>query len=71
VISYTPSKQYQNVVISTQNLKNGATYKLTCGDQSADITLSSISTSSGQIQSQGMGGMMGGMGKGGGRPSGN
>lgn len=58
IISYTPAKQYQSVVISTPELKNGETYTLTCGDQTSDITLSSIVTNIGQT------GMMGGMGGG-------
>lgn len=52
IASYTPDKLYQSVVISTPKLASGETYKLTCGDQTADITLDSIVTSNGQ---QGMG----------------
>ncbi|MHB8127952.1 MAG: carbohydrate-binding domain-containing protein [Mobilitalea sp.] len=48
VASYTPSKQYQSVVISTPELKKDATYTFTCGDQTAEITLSSVVTSNGQ-----------------------
>ncbi|MDD3174524.1 MAG: carbohydrate-binding domain-containing protein [Herbinix sp.] len=62
IISFTPNKQYQSVVISTPELVNGQTYTLTCGEQTADITLSSIVTSNGQQQ---MGGQrMGGQGMG-------
>ena len=56
IISYTPDKIYQSVVISTPELESGATYTLTAGDQIADITLSSIVTSNGQT---GMGGQPG------------
>jgi hypothetical protein len=52
VISYTPDKLYQSVVISTPDLTQGETYTLTCGDQTADITLDTVATSNGQ---QGMG----------------
>ncbi len=52
VVTFTPNKQYQSIVISTPDLKKDATYTLTSGDQTADITLSSIVTSNGQ---QGMG----------------
>ena len=54
LISYTPEKQYQSVVISTPELKKDAVYNLTCGEQTAEITLSSVVTSNGQ---SGMGGM--------------
>lgn len=53
ILSYTPDKQYQSVVISTPELKKGETYTLTCGSQTAEITLSSVATTSGQ---QGMSG---------------
>ncbi len=56
VVSYTPNKQYQSVVISTPDLTKDETYTLTCGDQTAEITLSSVVTSNGQ---QGMGGQGG------------
>ena len=56
VLSYTPDKAYQSVVISTPELESGATYTLTAGVQTADITLSSIVTSNGQ---NGMGGQPG------------
>lgn len=58
VVSFIPSKQYQSVVISTPELTKDATYTLTCGEQTAEITLSDIVTSNGV---QGMGGQ--GMGR--------
>lgn len=64
VVSFTPNKEYQSVVISTPDLTNGATYTLISGDQSADITLSSVVTSNGQQQMGGpgfKGGMKGDM----------
>ncbi len=48
IVSYTPVRQYQSVVISSPELKEGETYTLTCGSQTAEVTLSSIVTSNGQ-----------------------
>ncbi len=64
MVSFTPSKQYQSVVISTPELKQGETYTLTSGSQTEEITLSSIVTSNGQSQ-------MGGPGMGGNNMGGN
>lgn len=61
IISYTPTKQYNSVVITTPKLEKDKTYKLTAGSESADITMSSIVYSNG-----GSGGMGGFGGKGGG-----
>lgn len=60
IISYTPDKEYQSVVISTPELSKDATYTLTSGEQTAQITLASMVTSNGQ--QQGMGGGQGGPG---------
>lgn len=59
VASFTPEKQYQSVIISTPDLVKDGVYTLTCGDQTNEITLSSIVTSNGQT---GMNGKMGGRG---------
>lgn len=64
VASFTPNKEYQSVVISTPELVKDGTYTLTCGDETADLTLSSVVTSNGQQQ------MMGGPGGGNGFPGG-
>jgi hypothetical protein len=48
IVSFTSVKQYQSVVISSPKLKKGETYTLSCGDQSTDITLSTVVTSNGQ-----------------------
>lgn len=64
ILTYTPDKEYQSVVISTSDLKEGSTYTLTCGSQTADIELTDIATSAGA--SGGMGGMGGHGGPGGG-----
>lgn len=53
VVTYTPDKTYQSVVISTPDLAQGSTYTLTCGSQTVDIPLTGIVTSNGQT---GMGG---------------
>ena len=63
VVSFTPGKDYQSVVISSPDLKEGATYTLTSGSQTADVELTGIATSAGAT-GLGMGGH-GGPGKGG------
>jgi hypothetical protein len=61
VLTYTPDKDYQSVVISTSDLKEGSTYTLSSGSQTADIEITSIATSAGAS-----GGMAGHGGPGGG-----
>jgi hypothetical protein len=58
VVSYKPDKLYQSVVISTPKLTKGETYTLTCGSQTAELTLDSVVTSNGQqgMSFPGMGG---------------
>lgn len=71
IISYTPVKQYQSVVISSPDLEKDATYTITSGDQTADITLSSVVTSAGETSTGFPGGMGNNPGGGmGGRPNG-
>lgn len=71
VATFTPDKEYQSVVISTSKLTKGATYTLTCGDQTKKITLSSVATSNGQSgQMGGPGGQQNGGHQGGQRPGG-
>ena len=60
VISYTPEKEYQSVVISSPDLTQGTTYAITSGSQTAEVTLSSVVTSGGE---QSTGGMHGGFGR--------
>lgn len=48
IMAYTPEKQYQSVVISAPELSKDETYTLTSGEQTAEITLTSIVTSNGQ-----------------------
>lgn len=55
IISYTPEKNYQSVVFSSPEIKNG-TYTICAGDISEEITINSVVTSNGS------GGMQGGRG---------
>lgn len=68
VAAFTPAKQYQSVVISTPQLKEKGVYTLTSGDQTAEITLSSMVTSN--ATNQQMGGPQMGGGQGGQQPGG-
>ncbi len=70
ILTFTPEKAYQSVVLSAPELAVGQTYRLTAGSQSADLTVSSVVTSNGG----GMGGRPGGnngMGGNGAAPPGN
>ncbi|MGV8905758.1 MAG: carbohydrate-binding domain-containing protein [Acetobacterium sp.] len=55
IVSYTPDKTYQSVVISTPELVQGSTYTLTCGSQTVDIPLTAVATSNGQTGVSGPG----------------
>ncbi|MGF7144279.1 hypothetical protein HNQ56_002710 [Anaerotaenia torta] len=55
ILKFIPEKQYQSVVLSSPEMVQGETYTLTCGTQTAEITLSSIVTSNGQGRGWGMG----------------
>ncbi|MDF2541350.1 MAG: hypothetical protein K0S47_1068 [Herbinix sp.] len=55
VVSFVPKKQYQSVVVSAPGLVKDGTYTITAGDQSAEVTLSSIVTSNGQSAMGGRG----------------
>lgn len=57
ILAYTPQKQYQSVVITSPDIKEG-TYQFTAGQLTEEITVSSIVTSNGSN-----GGMQGGGGK--------
>ena len=62
ILSYSPAKTYQNVVISTSHLKQGETYTVYVdGAEVTTITTSSTVTSQGgNTMGGGMGGMQGG-----------
>lgn len=66
IISYTPAKAYQSVVISTPQLKQNESYTLTAESETAQITLSSVTYSNGGGGFGGHGGHGGGRGDGGG-----
>ncbi len=69
VVSYIPKKQYQSILVSSPDLIKDETYTLSCGDQSTELTLSSIVTSNGQ-QGGGFGGRGGKMNRDGQPPQG-
>lgn len=59
LVSYTPQKAYQSVAVSCPAMKQGESYTLCAGNQTAEVTLSELATTYGQ---GGMGGgQMGGM----------
>ena len=59
--SYTPTKNYQSVVISTEGMEVGGTYTVKAGSVSEEITLDSVIYGSGMGMG-GFGGFGGGMG---------
>lgn len=65
--SYTPAKNYSNVVISCPDIKVGETYSVTAGGQTVSVTMDSLIYGEGG----GMGGNMGGMAPNGKAPDGN
>lgn len=60
VISYTPEKRYNSIVISTSEIQQGETYTLTAGGQESIIEMTELIYGTG-----GMGGRMGAPGQGG------
>ncbi len=61
LVTYTPAKAYQSVVISCPDMEKGQTYTLSAGSQSEALTLSSVVTSNSTGGAGGgMGGKMGG-----------
>lgn len=55
VVSFVPDKEFQSVVISAPELQQNTSYTMGCGNQTEQITLSSVVTSIGET---GMGGGM-------------
>lgn len=49
ICSYTPTKDYQSVVVSAPGLVQGETYTVTAGEQSVEVTLTSVATNSGRM----------------------
>lgn len=58
LLSYTPTKQFNSVLVTTSKLKQGETFKLTVGSDTYDIEMTST------VYSNGSSGMSGGMGGG-------
>ena len=56
ILRYTPEKDYQSVVFSCSDLKNG-TYTISAGDISDEITIDSVITSNGRSNRMGGRGM--------------
>lgn len=50
LISFTPSREYNSVVLSCAELEEGATYTLNTGETATEVTLSSLVYSNGQSQ---------------------
>lgn len=66
LVSFTPTREYNSVVVSTPDVKKGSTYTLTTGDSSTTIEMSDIIY--GESMQGGQGGHGGNMGGG---PNGN
>lgn len=66
LVSFTPTREYSSVVVSTPDVKKGSTYTLTTGDSSTTIEMSDIIY--GESMQGGQGGHGGNMG---GNPNGN
>lgn len=64
LVSFTPTREYNSVVVSTPDVKKGSTYTLTTGDSSTTIEMSDIiygeSTRGGVPNGGGQGGPNGG-----------
>lgn len=50
LVSFTPVREYNSIVISSAGLEEGGTYTLTTGSESSEITMSSLVYSEGQSQ---------------------
>ncbi len=55
VCTYTPTKDYQSVVVSTPELVFGGTYTVKAGEQTEKITLTDMATNSGMAGKPGGG----------------
>ena len=61
ILSYTPEKDYQTVVLSSGDIKTGETYTVTAGSESQTIEMTDTIYGSGGMMGGGHGGMQGGM----------
>lgn len=68
LVSFTPTREYNSVVVSTPDVKKGSTYTLTTGDSSTTIEMSDIIY--GESMQGGQGGQRGPNGNMGGGPNG-
>ena len=55
ICTYTPTKDYQSVVVSTPELVSGGTYTVTAGEQTEEVTLTGMATNSNGIWGPGGG----------------
>ena len=55
ILSYTPSKSWQNIVFSSADMKQGETYTITAGTVSETVTLNGIATSNSSAGNNGFG----------------
>ena len=72
LVSWTPDKTYNSVLITCPEIKQGETYTIACGDTTAEVTMDELIYGDGKGQ-MGMGGFNFGGGRGGGMkdPGGN
>ena len=64
ILSYSPAKSYNSVLVSADSLKKGETYTVSAGSSSTSVTLSdNIYGSGGGMQGGPGGGMQGGPGR--------
>ena len=68
--SYTSSKEYNSVIISTAGMVQGETYTVTAGTTTKEVTLSQLISGTGNGMGGPGGGAWGGQGDGQGRPDG-
>ncbi len=70
ILSYTPEKDYQTVVLSSGDIKTGETYTVTAGSESQTIEMTDTIYGAGGMMGGGQGGMMPGQGGFGGQQGG-
>lgn len=68
LLTFSPQKQYNSVVISCPGIKEGETYELTMGSETASVTMESLIYGTGGMGGGMRGGMDNGMGGGAGKP---
>lgn len=68
LLTFSPKKQYNSVVISCPGIKEGETYELTMGSETTSVTMESLIYGTGGMGGGMRGGMDNGMGGGAGKP---